>query len=140
MRALVGAALVAVVAALALGRLVDAAIPWPLSARIGLAAAVLVPFGVLLGIGLPGGMRLLDRTRPELVAWGWGMNGALSVIGATLGIFIAMNWGFSVTLTLGALTYLLAAVVLPARLAPGIGAGDRPGVSDDAIARAGERR
>jgi hypothetical protein len=140
MRALVGAALVAVVAALALGRLVDAAIPWPLSARIGLAAAVLVPFGVLLGIGLPGGMRLLDRTRPELVAWGWGMNGALSVIGATLGIFIAMNWGFSVTLTLGALTYLLAAVVLPARLAPGIGAGDWPGVSDDAIARAGERR
>ncbi|HEY8249549.1 MAG TPA: hypothetical protein VIG70_03015, partial [Burkholderiales bacterium] len=73
------------------------------------AAALLVPVGVLLGVGLPGGMRLLNRARPEIVAWGWGMNGAFSVIGATAAIFIAMNWGFSVTLLAGALTYLLAA-------------------------------
>ena len=60
-------------------------------------------------------MRLLDRARPEIVAWGWGMNGALSVVGATLAIFIAMNWGFSVTLTVGALVYLVAAVTLATR-------------------------
>jgi hypothetical protein len=107
--ALGAAALVGVLAALALERLVDFAIPWPLPARIAAAAALLVPVGVLLGVGLPGGMRLLDRARPEIVAWGWGMNGAFSVIGATSAIFIAMNWGFSVTLLAGALTYLLAA-------------------------------
>jgi hypothetical protein len=60
-------------------------------------------------------MRLLDRSRPEIVAWGWGMNGAFSVIGATLAIFIAMNWGFSVTLLAGALTYLVAAGALASR-------------------------
>ena len=114
-RILVAVALVALVGAFGVAHLVDLAIPWPLPARIGVAAAVLVPFGILLGIGLPGGMRLLDRARPEIVAWGWGMNGALSVVGATLAIFIAMNWGFSVTLTVGALVYLVAAVMLATR-------------------------
>jgi hypothetical protein len=114
-RALAAAAVVAALAALLLARLVDLAIPWPLAARIVVAAAVLIPFGVLLGIGLPGGMRLLDKVRPEIVAWGWGMNGAFSVVGATLAIFIAMNWGFSITLSIGALTYLLAAATLATR-------------------------
>jgi hypothetical protein len=113
--ALVAAALVAALSALVLERLVDFAIPWPLAARIAAAAALLIPVGVLLGIGLPGGMRLLDRARPEIVAWGWGMNGAFSVIGATAAIFIAMNWGFSATLLIGALTYLVAAGVLATR-------------------------
>jgi hypothetical protein len=111
----VAVAFVAMLAALVLGRLVDFAIPWPLAARIAVAVALLIPLGVLLGIGLPGGMRLLDTARPEIVAWGWGMNGAFSVVGATLAIFIAMNWGFSVTLSIGALTYLLAAATLLTR-------------------------
>ena len=113
--ALIAAAAVGVLAAFVLARIVDFAIAWPLAARLALAAALLIPVGVLLGVGLPGGMRLLDRSRPELVAWGWGMNGAFSVIGATAAIFIAMNWGFSVTLFAGALTYLLAAACLKLR-------------------------
>lgn len=113
--ALVAAALVALVAALALARLIDFAMPWSLAARIAVAAAVLIPLGVLLGIGLPGGMRLLYTARPEIIAWGWGMNGAFSVVGATAAIFIAMNWGFSATLSIGALTYLLAAAILSTR-------------------------
>jgi spermidine synthase len=113
--ALITVAVVAALAAVALARIVDFAIAWPLAARVAAAAAILVPLGVLLGIGLPGGMRLLDRVRPEIVAWGWGMNGAFSVVGATLAVFIAMNWGFSVTLTVGALTYLLAAATLASR-------------------------
>jgi hypothetical protein len=115
LRALIAVALVAMLAALVLARIVDFAIPWPLAARIAVAAAVLIPFGVLLGFGLPGGMRLVHRTRPEIVAWGWGMNGALSVVGATLAIFIAMNWGFSLTLSVAAVAYLLAAATLATR-------------------------
>jgi hypothetical protein len=114
LRALLAAALLAGLAAFSLERLVDFAIAWPLALRIAAAVAALLPAGVLLGIGLPGGMRLLDRAHPEIVAWGWGMNGAFSVIGATAAIFIAMNWGFSITLTAGALTYLLAAGCLKA--------------------------
>ena len=58
--------------------------------------ACLLPLGGLMGVALPGGMRLLHARQPSLVPWAWGMNGALSVMGATLAIFIAMNWGFSV--------------------------------------------
>jgi hypothetical protein len=118
-RALLAIVLVAVVSALGLARVVDIAIPWPLATRIVVAAAILMPIGVLLGMALPGGMRLLNAVRPEIVAWGWGMNGAFSVVGATLAIFIAMNWGFSVTLLTGATIYALAAIALQSRRVPG---------------------
>ncbi|MGH8745467.1 MAG: hypothetical protein ACREUK_03130, partial [Burkholderiales bacterium] len=74
--AILAAALAAAWAAFGLERLVDVSVPWPLGVRVVVAAIVLIPLGVLLGFGLPGGMRMLDRVRPEIVAWGWGMNGA----------------------------------------------------------------
>jgi len=93
--------------------LVNAAIPWPLATRIAIAVAILVPAGILLGMALPGGMRLLAERRPELAPWAWGMNGALSVVGATLAVFIAMNWGFSTTFLAAAGVYAVAAIVFP---------------------------
>jgi hypothetical protein len=77
--------------------------PW----RMVVAAAMLVPIGIALGIPMPTGLRLLSRTEPQMVAWAWGINGALSVVGATLAIFIAMNWGFRVTLLTASATYLV---------------------------------
>jgi hypothetical protein len=73
---------------------------------------LITPAGVLMGMPLPAGVRLLAADHAELVPWAWGMNGALSVIGATLAVFIAMNWGFSVTLLTGAGAYLTASVLL----------------------------
>jgi hypothetical protein len=113
-RALILVVVVAVCAAFALAPLIDLAIPQPLSLRIATAAAVLVPIGILLGMALPGGMRLLSATQPDLVPWGWGLNGAFSVIGATLAVFIAMNWGFSTTLLVGAAVYVVATLTLRA--------------------------
>ena len=80
--------------------------------RIVFACILLMPVGALLGMALPGGMRLLSRVQPDVVAWGWGINGAFSVVGATLAVFIAMNWGFAVTLMTGALVYVVAATTL----------------------------
>jgi hypothetical protein len=118
---------VALAATAVLPRLIDAAIPWPLPLRITTAAAVMVPLGILLGMPLPGGIRLLSSRRPELVPWGWGMNGAFSVIGATLAIFIAMNWGFSTTLLCGMAVYAAAALTLRvAAFAAGKSADSQP--------------
>jgi hypothetical protein len=114
-RALVAIVLVTLVAIVALPALIDVAIPAPLGTRILVAVAVLMPLGVLLGMALPGGMRLLSARRQDIVAWGWGINGAFSVVGATLAVFIAMNWGFSVTLLAGALVYAGAAATLATR-------------------------
>ena len=113
MSALIAIVLLALASRLAIPWLVDAAIPWSLAVRIAAAVAILVPAGILLGMALPGGMRMLALRRPEIVPWGWGMNGAFSVVGATLAVFIAMNWGFSTTFMAAAGVYALAAVVFP---------------------------
>jgi len=83
------------------------AIPFARSTRMLVAAAILVPMGIALGIPMPTGLRILASRAPQLVAWAWGMNGALSVLGATLAIFIAMNWGFQVALLTASATYLV---------------------------------
>ncbi len=113
--AIAACAAVAVVALLwgnGLPMIVQAAIAWPLPLRLALAVALMAPAGMLMGIPLPSGVRLLSATQPQLVAWAWGMNGALSVLGAILAVFIAMNWGFSTTLLCGAIVYGLAALLV----------------------------
>jgi hypothetical protein len=87
--------------------LVSWAIAFSRSARILIAVATIVPMGMVLGVPMPAGLRLLSARAPELSTWAWGINGALSVVGATLAIFVAMNWGFTATLALAGLTYLV---------------------------------
>jgi hypothetical protein len=111
-RALGGIAIAALIAPVVVPWLINIAIPWPLTLRIVLAVAILLPLGVLLGIPLPGGMRLLATRGPDIIPWGWGLNGAFSVVGATLAVFIAMNWGFSTALITAAFVYATAAGML----------------------------
>jgi hypothetical protein len=111
-RALATVVVFTLFSALALPMVIDWAIAWPLPFRVGAAATLLVPAGVLLGVPLPAGMRLVAASRPEIIPWGWGINGALSVLGAAAAVFIAMNWGFFVTLSIAALTYALATTAL----------------------------
>lgn len=108
-------AAVAVLGVLVLPGLVRAGIGMPLAGRIAATALLLIPAGVLMGVPLPAGIRMLSARRPELIPWVWAMNGALSVVGATVAVFIAMNWGFSVTLLTGAACYVLAALVVTTR-------------------------
>jgi hypothetical protein len=109
---LLGIALVAVLAIIALPQLIRAAITTSHAVRIGFTVLLVTPGAVLMGMPLPSGIRLMTPSHSAVVPWAWGMNGALSVIGATLAVFIAMNWGFSVTLLTGAAIYLTAAVLL----------------------------
>ena len=111
-RALVGIAVVACCAAVGLAQLIDAGVAWTLPTRIAFAVLLIAPVGILLGMPMPGGMRLLAADRADIIPWGWGINGAFSVVGATLAVFIAMNWGFSVTLLSAAVVYALAALTL----------------------------
>jgi hypothetical protein len=110
--ACVAVAVVAILWGSVLPAIVQAAIAWPLALRLALAVALMTPAGMLMGIPLPAGVRLLAATQPPLVAWAWGMNGALSVLGAILAVFIAMHAGFSVTLLCGAALYTLAACLV----------------------------
>ncbi len=109
---LLGVVGVAILAVVALPPIIRSAIIASHPVRILLTVLLISPAGVLLGMPLPAGIRLMTVNHSALVPWAWGMNGALSVIGATLAVFIAMNWGFSVTLLTGAAIYLGAAVLL----------------------------
>jgi hypothetical protein len=115
LQAILGVVLMAVVSRWVLPAIIDLAIGWPIGIRIALAAVVLLPLGVLLGIPLPAGMRLVANSHREIIPWGWGMNGAFSVIGATLAVFVAMNWGFSATLLTAGGVYAGAAGLLASR-------------------------
>jgi hypothetical protein len=103
---------VAVLAIVALPPIITSTISASHAARIALTVLLITPAGVLMGMPLPAGIRLMTANHSALVPWAWGMNGALSVIGATLAVFIAMNWGFSTTLLTGAAIYVAAAVLL----------------------------
>jgi hypothetical protein len=107
--AIVVVALAALLFVAGIDPIVTWAIPMARSARIVVAAAVLLPIGIALGIPMPTGLRMLSHTRPQMIAWAWGINGALSVVGATLAIFIAMNWGFRVTLVTASAAYVVGA-------------------------------
>jgi hypothetical protein len=109
---LLGIVGVAILGIVALPPAIRAAIGASHAQRIALTVLLIAPAGVLMGMPLPAGIRLMATRDAALVPWAWGMNGALSVIGATLAVFIAMNWGFSVTLMTGAAIYLTAAVLL----------------------------
>ena len=109
---LLGIVGVAFLAIFALPPIIRSSISASHAARIALTVCLITPAGVLMGMPLPGGIRLMTVNHSALVPWAWGMNGALSVIGATLAVFIAMNWGFSVTLMAGGAIYLAAAVLL----------------------------
>jgi len=110
--ALIGVVCVAILGIIALPPIIRLAISASHTTRIALTVLLIAPAGVLMGMPLPAGIRLMSAGHAALVPWAWGMNGALSVIGATLAVFIAMNWGFSVTLMAGAGIYLSAAVLL----------------------------
>jgi hypothetical protein len=87
---------------------VNWAVPLARPIRFAIAVAILLPMGLLLGVPMPAGLRLLQARAPQMVTWAWGINGALSVLGATFAIFTAMNWGFNVTLLAASAIYLLA--------------------------------
>jgi hypothetical protein len=87
--------------------LLNAAMTAPILGRCLLAALLLAPLGLLMGMPLPLGMRLFHRDGSG-VPWSWGINSATSVLGAILAVIVAMNFGFTVTLLAGEALYVLA--------------------------------
>jgi hypothetical protein len=76
------------------------------------AMAVLIPLGFLMGFPFPLAIRLIDRhgLRNNASVM-WGVNGIASVLGSALSMVVGISIGFSWALVLGALLYVLAAIV-----------------------------
>jgi hypothetical protein len=94
--------------ALSLGPALTAWVAWPLPARVALSAALVGVAGLLMGVMLPSGVRLLSRCHAEIIPWGWGVNGATSVIASVGSTIVAIHHGYTITLLWGAVFYGLA--------------------------------
>src|SRR5687767_12248171 len=70
---LVGIAAVAILGIVALPPLIRQAISAGHAQRIAMAVLLIAPAGVLMGIPLPGGIRLMTANHSALVPWAWGM-------------------------------------------------------------------
>ena len=125
-------AVLALVWVVAVSPIIQWAMPYSRAFRIAVAIATLVPLGVVLGIPMPAGIRLLAARAPHMVPWAWGMNGAFSVVGATLAIFIAMNWGFQITLFAASGSYLIGLGALLASERVSSVSGRRPALTPPA--------
>jgi len=80
--------------------------------RVLITVAVLAPLGLVLGMPMPTGIRILHDRAPELIPWAWGVNGAASVLGSVGAVALAMVEGFDRALLLGAILYLVALVLI----------------------------
>jgi spermidine synthase len=83
----------------------------PLTLKALLAAALIAPLGIFLGMPFPTGLAALSERRRSILPWAWGMNGALSVTGSVLTRIISTSIGFSAVLIGMAALYVLAGLL-----------------------------
>jgi hypothetical protein len=77
------------------------------------AAAIVAPLGVLMGLPTPHGFRVVATTRRDLLPLLWATTSFASVVGSVLAVMLSMHHGFAATLAAGAVFYLLAAAFVP---------------------------
>ncbi len=91
--------------------LLAAAVGLPYLARAILAAAVIAPVAVAMGLPFPLGLSRLQNS--AFLPWAWGLNGAVSVVATPLANLIARNIGFHAVLAGAVLMYGLAVISFP---------------------------
>ncbi|MCP4045639.1 MAG: SAM-dependent methyltransferase [Gammaproteobacteria bacterium] len=80
--------------------------------KIPISVLLIAPLAFLMGIPFPLGLSLVSNRCASWIPWAWGINGCASVISAILATLLAVHFGFVFVVTVAALLYLLAAMVL----------------------------
>ncbi len=76
--------------------------------RILVAAVLLFPIGLFMGMPFPLGMKLASSYSLSLTPWLWGINGAASVCASVLAFVISLESGISTAFWVGVLCYVVA--------------------------------
>jgi hypothetical protein len=88
------------------------ALPWELGARLAFAILLITPIGLLMGIPFAAGLRILETRSPGSIPWAWAINGAVSGVSGVLAAIVSLDWGYTVTMTIGAIAYLIGLVTV----------------------------
>ena len=108
--ACLGVALLGAIGAFALPRLVPVLLPIGLAGRVAIAVTLIVPFGLVMGIPFPNGLKRTGEGSLPHPPFYWGLNGIMSVIGSVGTVAIALIFGFKVAMLAGSACYVLAAL------------------------------
>ncbi len=84
-----------------------------LALRAALCVLAIAPAGLLMGFGLPTGLRFVAAINPQPMPWFWAINGATGVLASSLAVAIGIAFGIPTTLAVGGACYLL---ILPVGL------------------------
>ena len=106
--------LVLIGGAFAVPFIVKLALPLELPLRIALVALISFPYGFLMGMPFPLGLRSsASRSDGAPVSALWGINGVASVVGSVSAVALAVVAGFTAVFMLGAACYALAWATRP---------------------------
>lgn len=84
----------------------------PIFVKALIAAILVIPLGIAMGIPLPAGITKAGQQGSSTVAWCWAVNGAASVVASSLGVALAMAYGFATVLAVGLVCYVIAFVLI----------------------------
>jgi hypothetical protein len=104
------AALLGAVMSFVLPWLVPALLPLSLSVRVPVAVALIVPFGLVMGMPFPRGLRLTGLGSLPSAPFYWGLNGVMSVFGSVGTVVVALVFGFQIAMLAASACYLVAAI------------------------------
>lgn len=99
---------------------------WAIVPRLALAAGLVLPAGLLMGVPFPSALQRLEHTLPGAIPWAWAVNGAVSGVAGVVATLLLVSWGATATLILGTLLYA-GALTAVRRLAPGSGPSQAKG-------------
>jgi hypothetical protein len=71
---------------------------------------VIVPFGIMMGMPFPRGLKLSGQGSLPPAPFYWGLNGIVSVMGSLGTVVMALVFGFQVAMLAGSACYALGAV------------------------------
>jgi hypothetical protein len=97
------------IAAFALPRFVPLLLPLGIRIRVVIAVALITPFGLMMGMPFPQGLRRTGTGSLPAPPFYWGLNGIMSVIGSVGTVIVAVVFGFQAAMLSGSACYLLAA-------------------------------
>jgi hypothetical protein len=102
---LVGAYLITLQAVIT--RLFEITTAQPISLRIAISLALVMPVGFFMGFAFPTGMTLVEKIDRGPTPWFWGINGATGVLASVLAVMIGIAFGINVTMLIAGICYLL---------------------------------
>lgn len=80
--------------------------------RIAASIAFTIPFGLVMGIFFPSGLRLTREMGFTDTAWFWSLNGVFGTVASGVAVYVSIHFGITTTLLCAAACYFVAAVAM----------------------------